>query len=145
MLELRPSSLGQLAADEDVEEPFAAETPGLTSAEWAPGAFGSPGFVMDPGRARSTPCIRLELGEGHAPLVYSKGVVGVLDDEQQALYCQEGYVDRPITEAQRARLEAFAMAAHECSTEAKAAAPEELLPAYFSCLGRELKAKGVET
>lgn len=145
MLELRPSSLGQLAADQDTEEPFEEEPPGLTTAEWAPGAFGSPGFVTDPGRARSTPCIRLELGEGHAPLVYSKGIVGALDEEQQALYCQEGYVDRAITEAQRDRLQAFATAAHECSTEAKAAEPQQHMAAYFSCLGRELKAQGVET
>lgn len=132
------------SAEREEEEDGVEGPPGLATAEWSSGAFGSPGFLTDPGRARSTSCIRLELGEGHAPLVYSKGIVGALDEEQQALYCQEGYVDRAITEAQRQRLQAMATAAHECSVEAKAAEPQEHMAAYFSCLGRELKAKGVE-
>ena len=110
--------------------------PGMSIPEWISSLSGSPGIVVDPGKARSTSCIRMELGEGHKPLIYSPGIVGALDEEQQALYCQEGYEERHITPKQQERLEAMSTAAKLCSKH---------IDSYFACLGRELKAKGQET
>ena len=117
--------------------------PGMTLAEWVSGISGSPGIVVDPGVARSTPCIRLSLGEGSHPLVYSRGIIGAMDEGQEALYCQEGYEDREASAAQKERLAAMKQAAQTCSQEAGGATTQEHLESYFSCLGRELKRQGV--
>lgn len=120
--------------------------PGMSIPEWISSISGSPGIVVDPGKARSTPCIRMELGEGRKALVYSPGIVGALDEEQQALYCQEGYEERPITPKQRERLEAMGTAAKLCSLEStESPDASRLIDDYFACLGRELKAVGQET
>lgn len=119
--------------------------PGVSLPEWISGISGSPGIVVDAGKARATPCIRMELGEGDPPLVYSPGIIGPLDEEQQALYCQEGYEDRSLSEAHQERLRAMSEAARECSVEAREVAPTEQIEAYFGCMGRELKAGGHDT
>lgn len=116
--------------------------PGMTVAEWVSGINGSPGIVVDPGLARSTPCIRLSLGDSARPLVYSKGIIGTMDEGQEALYCQEGYEDREASEDQKARLDAMRTAARTCSGEAHGESTQEHLESYFSCLGRELKRQG---
>jgi hypothetical protein len=121
--------------------------PGDNPAEWASGFRGSPGLVMDPGVARSTPCIIMNMGPGRRPYVFSRGVVGALDEEQQALYCQDGVEERFPSEKQQARMVAMEEGAHTCSEEVKAHPPTEApdaLAVYFSCLGRELRSRGVE-
>ena len=121
--------------------------PGVSVAEWVSGLNGSPGIVVDPGIARSTPCLALELGDGYKPLVYSKGIVGALDEDQVDLYCQEGLETREASPKQRARLEALREASHECHIEAepeKEHGSQAHLEAYFACLGKELRTRGIE-
>jgi len=116
--------------------------PDTSLEEWACGIGGSPGIIVDPGLARTTTCTRIDLGEGHKPLVYSPGIIGALDEGQQALYCESGMVEREASPAQRAHLQAMSTAAKLCSAESHAKTdPRERLEVYFSCLGRELAAK----
>lgn len=119
--------------------------PGQTLEDWLSSVTGSPGFVVDPGAARDTPCIKVEFETGGGALVYSKGIRGALDEEQQALYCQQGYEVRPISKEQKARAEALRTSSHVCYDETKEV-PEfkERLGNYYTCIGRELRAKGVE-
>lgn len=136
---------------EQVEGPHAeivaaeGPPPGQTLEDWLSSVTGSPGFVVDPGTARDTPCIKVEFDSGGRALVYSKGIRGALDEEQQALYCQQGYEVRQLTEQQKARAEALRISSHVCYDETKGV-PEfkERFGNYYSCLGRELRAKGVE-
>ena len=118
--------------------------PGQTVSEWLSSLYGSPGFVIDEERALSTPCIKIELGEGRRPLVYSHGIQGSLDDEQKERYCQVGYVERELTPKQRERLTTMEVAANRCSTQTIGAAGQERIQNYFTCLAKELKTKGQE-
>jgi len=118
--------------------------PGQSVAEWISRLGGSPGILVDPGIARATPCIMYNLGEGRRPLVYSKGIIGALDDEQKELYCQEGLHTLPLTPKQQARLEAMEQGSRRCSELTDGQPPEVRIPSYFSCLGQELRKKGAE-
>jgi rubrerythrin len=119
--------------------------PGENVSEWVSGIGGSPGIVVDEAKALRTSCIRISLGEGRKPLIYSPGIVGALDAGEQEKYCKAGYVDREATPKQKARIQALANAAHICSQETKGAVgTEDHLTRYFACLGRELKSQGVE-
>ena len=120
--------------------------PGSNPAEWVSGAYGSPGIPFAPERATSGPCIRLNLGPGHKPLVYAKGVIGALDEEQISQYCINGFEDREATPKQKARITAMSESANICHLEAEPFAnTKEHLTKYFTCLGRELRSRGVET
>ena len=117
------------------EEPL----PGTSLAEWVSGLGGSPGIVVDEQLARTSPCTRINLGPGRKPLVYSAGVIGALDEEQQRLYCEAGVVEKEASEAQKARLQALATAARLCSLESREEKdPRRRLEQYFGCLGRQL-------
>jgi len=134
--------------DKNQIKPYAYEPgiPGELVADWVSGVSGSPGIVVDPGVARSTPCTRIDLGDGMKALVFSKGIIGALDKEQQALYCQLGYTEQEATPKQRERISNLSQAAKLCSAEtAGIVHTEEHLTKYFSCLGRELRAKGEST
>lgn len=117
-----------------------AGTPGTSVAEWIPAPLLSGGLVTDAGLARCTPCQRLRLDNG-SELVFSHGVIGPLDEALQALYCTEGYEDVP--EGERDRLLALSSAAELCAVEATGEDLSEMMAAYGSCLGRELKAAGI--
>jgi len=117
--------------------------PGGQAADWVSAAYREGGTVMDPEAARSHPCTRINLGEGRKPQVHAKGIVGALSDEQIATYCVD-FVDVEATPAQRARLGAFADASHSCSIETKDAPHATHMDLYFSCIGKELRAKGIE-
>jgi len=103
--------------------------------------------TTDPGIARDGErCLRVEYATGFDPLIFKHGVVGPLDEGQQALYCQE-YEDRPVSEAQRRRLALLQEVAPTCSTEAQGAAltaEDDHIAVYLSCLSRELAAKEEE-
>ncbi len=137
-------------AGEFIEEPHgeivAAEgpPPGQSVSEWINGLYGSPGIVIDEERALSTPCIRIELGEGRKPLVYSHGIIGALDDEQQQVYCASGYIERPLTPKQQERLATMETAAKKCSAETTGITGQEHVKQYFTCLAKELRSKGQE-
>lgn len=126
--------------------------PGQTLGEWISGLvcgggdFGrrAPGIIVDAGIARSTPCIRAALPNGGS-LVFSRGIVGPLDSDQEALYCGSGYQDYTPDPTACARLEALREASQSCSNEVGALpAGEDRIAPYYACIGRELREKGVD-
>lgn len=121
-----------------------AQAEGTSIAVWISSLGGSPGHVVDPGVARSTSCLGIELGEEHGRLVYSKGVVGALDEEQRALYCQQGVEAREATPEQKKRLVAMESAGKACGTKATGDDTHQHISAFFTCLGDELRSRGVQ-
>ncbi len=112
-------------------------------AHWISGLGGGPGIVSDPGQARSQPCIRYELGAGHAPLVFQKGIIGPLDEDQTAEFCAMGFEDVHPTERQAERLRVLPEAAQTCSLEVKDVPRDKHIDAYYNCLEAELRKRGV--
>lgn len=90
------------------------------------------GIVVDPSLARSTPCIQIELGDRR--LVYSRGIIGALSDENEAAYCAEGVIPHVVTEAQLTRIRSLTEAAPKCATDTND------VDTFLSCIGRELRA-----
>ncbi len=119
--------------------------PGMSLSEWVSGINGSPGILVDRDVAMATPCLRIELGPGERPLVYSNGIVGALDEEQQEIFCARGVETKQASPEQKARLGIMREAAHTCSREAAGETTQEHLENYFMCLGRELRNKGMDT
>lgn len=113
-----------------------------SATDFLPSMDGSPGIVVDEGVARATPCTRFDLGEGKE-LMFSKGVVGGLDEGQKALFCPE-VVTKPLSEAQRQRLQAWRESAAVCKVEIADVPKGEQLPPWLACMSRELNARGVE-
>jgi len=118
-------------------ELIAGELPplGFDLQEYLRAMVSGPPLVHDPGRARSTTCYRLHLGEGLS-VVYSEGVTGALTPELEALYCAEGYLEREATPEERSRILAYQRAGAACAGET------ELGP-WSSCLERELQSTEV--
>jgi hypothetical protein len=94
------------------------------------------GIVVDAGVARSTPCTVIDLGDD-SELVFSKGVIGALDEEQKALFCLRREVQRP-SDAQRRRIEAFREASRRC-----AETDQQSIVDRIGCIKRELERAGV--
>lgn len=113
-----------------------------TTTDFLPSMTGSPGIVVDEGVARATPCTRFDLGEGKE-LVYSKGIVGGLDEGQKALYCPET-TTKPLSEAQQQRLRDWRDAANVCKGEIAEVPKGEQLQPWLGCMSRELSARGLE-
>ncbi len=89
-------------------------------------------IVVDDALARESACIAVEIGSRQ--LVYSPGVVGALSTEQTALYCETTEM-RPLTDKQRARLEAFRSSGDAC--EARGTGVEGL-----RCVSEEMRKRG---
>jgi len=106
-----------------------------------PYAEGSPGIVIDETVARASPCRCIEYRPGKK-LCFSKGIVGALSDEQEKVYCPtEEKLESPGLER---RLEHWMESVDTCKAEIAKIAPGERLEPWLSCMGRELKARGVE-
>lgn len=118
----------------------AGEIPGLQPADWTHRVRGDNAIVVDPEVARTTKCTRVNVGDG-GYVVYSKGIVGALDDAQITEYCSMGFDDRVATPAQSQRFLTFAEAANSCSLESRGTGAVDV---FFTCLGKELKKRGVE-
>lgn len=88
------------------------------------------GVVVDPGVAREGPCIEVDVGGAGVALVYHQGVIGLLSDDQQAMFCMEREIHRP-DELQRDRIRIFKEASAACSGESTAGA-------RIACLSREI-------
>jgi hypothetical protein len=107
----------------------------LGEGQHPPGELG--GIVVDEGEARSTPCLVYPLSDT-SELVFSKGIVGALDEKQKTLYCTERVV-REITPAQQARIETVKKAVVTCQQEVQAIPKGDRLPPYLQCMSREMK------
>ena len=104
-----------------------------------PGHIG--GVVVDDEVARTSTCHRMNLNGG--ALVFSKGIVGALDEGQRELYCPET-VDVELTPEQKKRYEDFKDAVVVCQTEIKDVPKGERLQPWLKCMSREAKKKGIE-
>jgi len=113
-----------------------------TATDFLPSMEGSPGIVVDEGVARAAPCTRFDLGEGKE-LVFSKGVVGGLDEGQRALYCPET-ITQPLSEEQQRRLRGWRESADVCKGEIAEIPKGEKLQPWLGCMSRELSARGME-
>jgi hypothetical protein len=102
---------------------------------------GGDGVVVDEAVAREAPCVAYELGTRR--VVFSKGIVGALDLDQQALYCAETEV-KELSPKQKARLEAFRAGAESCHTSTSALPKGERLAPFLGCLSEELRKRGQE-
>jgi len=100
----------------------------------------SPGYVVDEALAREAPCVAFELGTTR--LVFSRGVVGSLTDDQQALYCSVTQTREP-SEDQRARILALQESAESCRAAVDDDAEGQIQP-WLRCLREELRARNQE-
>lgn len=103
---------------------------------------GSPGVILDEAVAKSSPCSCFQY-EGR-DLCWSKGIVGMLTEDQQKFYCIAGktYKDRPgLTE----RYQKFASAAKEASRRI-GNLPKGMprLEAWLQAMSHELRQQGIE-
>ena len=102
----------------------------------------SPGVVLNKARAKATPCSCFTY-KGK-DLCWSKGIIGMLAADQQAIYCVAGktYKAQPALTKRYTR---FAEAAGRAHKEIEGM-PEgtERLEAWLSAMGRELSKEGIE-
>jgi len=106
-----------------------------------PGIYGSPGIVVNEHLASSTPCTGVHL-DGK-DMVWSRGIIGALDEGQKAKYCTAGI---KFTErfGLKKRVEKFTEAAHLCSESTKHLEGREKLLGYLSCMSKELEQRGIK-
>ncbi len=103
---------------------------------------GSPGFVIDRARARATPCSCFTY-KGK-DLCWSKGIIGLLTQPQQNVYCVAGktYKAQPRLVERYTR---FAEAAERAHKEIESMPKgTERLEVWLSAMGRELAKEGIE-
>ncbi len=100
---------------------------------------GGDGIVVNEALARESPCVAFELGA--RKLVFSKGVVGALDESQQALYCPTTET-RPLSAKQTERLRAFRESAESCRVMTAELAKGERLSPFLRCMETELRQRG---
>lgn len=103
---------------------------------------GSPGAVLDEARAKASPCSCFTYKD--KDLCWSKGIVGLLTQDQQGVYCVAGknYKPQPaLTE----RYTRFAEAAEEAHNQIETM-PKGMprLEAWLSAMGKELSKRAIE-
>ena len=102
----------------------------------------SPGVVLDEARARATPCSCFTY-KGK-DLCYSRGIIGMLSQPQQDIYCVAGkaYKAQP---ALTRRYVTFAEAAEEAHKKIEAMpSGVERLEVWLSAMGEELSKRGIK-
>lgn len=102
---------------------------------------GSPGIVVNEATAMTSPCRCIEYRPGKK-LCFSRGIIGALSDEQEAIYC-------PVTEELESprlekRLKDWMDAVETCKAEIAPIPKGERLEPWLSCMSRELKARGIQ-
>jgi len=103
---------------------------------------GSPGAVLDEATAKASPCSCFTY-KGK-DLCWSKGVIGLLTQNQQGVYCVAGktYKPRPALTERYTRFAAAAERAHKEIETMPKGMPR--LEAWLSAMGRELSKEGIE-
>ena len=137
---MRPEEIQSMAAKvaEKLSENIAVGNLLLHS---VPYQEGSPGIVVNEATAMASPCRCIEYRPGKK-LCFSKGIIGALSDEQEAIYC-------PVTEELESpglekRLKDWMDAVETCKAEIAPIPKGERLEPWLSCMSRELKARGIE-
>lgn len=103
------------------------------------------GIVVNELAALRTPCTCYRIGPTNRPedlMCFSRGICGTLDNKQDLLYCTE----REIIEADGIprRVEKFREAVRVCQTEIAGIPRGERLTPWLSCMGKELRVRGIE-
>ena len=103
---------------------------------------GSPGAILDEATAKASPCSCFTY-KGK-DMCWSKGIIGLLTQDQQGVYCVAGksYKPRP---ALTKRYERFAEAAEEAHKKIETM-PKGMprLEAWLGAMGEELPKRGIE-
>jgi len=102
----------------------------------------SPGLVIDEATARATPCSCFIYKD--KDYCYSKGIIGMLAQDQERLYCVAGkaYKDQPkLVERYTKFAEAASVAHKDIESMPKGT---ERLKVWLSAMGRELSKRGIE-
>lgn len=104
--------------------------------------MGSPGAVLDEATARATPCSCFTY-KGK-DLCWSKGIVGMLTQPQQEIYCVAGkaYKARPALTERYTKFAQAAEAAHK-KIESMPSGMKRL-ETWLSEMGKELSNRGIE-
>jgi len=102
---------------------------------------GSPGIVVNEATAMASACRCIEYRPGKK-LCFSRGIIGALSDEQEAIYC-------PVTEKLESpglekRLKDWMESVDICKAEIASVPKGERLEPWLGCMSRELKAHGIE-
>jgi hypothetical protein len=103
---------------------------------------GSPGVVLDEATARATPCTCFTY-KGKKDICWSKGIIGVLTQDQQRIYCVAGktYKEQPKL---KARYERFAEAAEEAHRKIETMPKgRERLEVWLTEMGKSLEKRGI--
>lgn len=106
-----------------------------------PHCFGSPGIVVNEAIAKTSPCRCIEYRLGKK-LCFSKGIVGALSDEQEAIYCPA--VEELVSPGLEKRLKGWMESVETCKAEIASIPKGERLEPWLGCMSRELAARGVE-
>lgn len=117
-------------------------SPRADSSDFISTIRGTPGIVIDEGEARATPCTKMVMADGRA-LVFSEGIKGPLDEDQQTLFCPTTETVELPPDARR-RVEALQAAAEACKAAGGATSEGEPLPDWVLCLTKEARERGVE-
>ncbi|MBA7556799.1 hypothetical protein ES705_49519 [subsurface metagenome] len=103
---------------------------------------GSPGAILDEATAKASPCSCFTY-KGK-DLCWSKGVIGLLTQDQQGVYCVAGkaYKEQPRLVERYTRFAAAAERAHKEIESMPKGMPR--LEVWLSAMGRELAKEGIE-
>ncbi len=137
---MRPEEIQSIAAKvaEKLSENIAVGNLLLHS---VPYQEGSPGVVVNEATAMASSCRCIEYRPGKK-LCFSKGIIGALSDEQEAIYCSvTEELESPGLEK---RLKDWMDAVETCKAEIAPIPKGERLEPWLSCMSRELKARGIE-
>jgi len=136
---MRPEEIQSIAAKvaEKLSENIAVGNLLLHS---VPYQEGSPGIVVNEATAMASPCRCIEYRPGKK-LCFSKGIIGALSDEQEAIYC-------PVTEELESpglekRLKDWMDSVETCKAEIASIPKGERLEPWLGCMSRELGARSI--
>lgn len=96
---------------------------------------GSPGIVVNEATAMASACRCIEYRPGKK-LCFSKGIIGALSDEQEAIYCP--VIEKLESPGLEKRLENWMESVDTCKAEIAPIPKGERLEPWLSCMSREL-------
>ena len=98
------------------------------------------GFVVDEELAKATPCHGYKDPETGELYVWSPGVIGMLSDDQEKLYCK-GTITEVGTPK---RIAEFKSAVNVCKAEIRKYPKGERLLPWLECMSKELRKRGIK-
>jgi len=99
------------------------------------------GIVYDEKVAKETKChgyVDPKTGEKY---LWSPGIIGMLSDEQEEIYCKAGITTKPEVPK---RIQEFKEAVKVCKKKIEGLPKDKRLITWLGCMGVELKKRGIE-